>query len=507
MSSIDGGVANAAQRAAKRKRSKTVAQSPKDESSGPGSGGAGVPDSCSAGSGYPVPKQKKRGLKAEESNVTEALIEWPPLFKSLDRYHRALNLVFTFCSTRKHLATTMDNIRPAVETHIQKALTDYDVASVVAIRPEGIKFAYVDELKLELDIKASERDDTFKSGKSARSQAPAHDASVGGWTGTETLDSYHDQESKQRNREVLFFEFVDGDLKRQVTDKKTGEPTKPNRKLRDEDLKMPVFSQKQMTQLIEKRNQKFKNSINIFLNKCIEAKLDPVASLEERAKTFVPVPSVLEDEPPQPPSTLPEEIPKERKTVPKIVQELKESSWYTGQIVPDGHRVFEKQEPVYADLTFLLSQDVVNALYNAKGIAQFYAHQAEALNSLHSGQNVVVSTSTSSGKSLIYQLPVIRALEEDPNTRAMYIFPTKALAQDQKRSLKELMSYMPGMEEVLVETFDGDTPMAERNMIREQARIIFTNPDMLHITILPQEERWRSYLKNLKFVVGELHGA
>ena len=116
---------------------------------------------------------------------------------------------------------------------------------------------------------------------------------------------------------------------------------------------------------------------------------------------------------------------------------------------------------------------------------------------------MVVATSTSSGKSLIYQLPVLYALEKDRNTRAMYIFPTKALAQDQKRSLKEMLRYMPGHEDTIVETFDGDTPMSDRNLIRGEARIIFTNPDMLHITILPQEERWRTFLQNLKYVVGE----
>lgn len=85
----------------------------------------------------------------------------------------------------------------------------------------------------------------------------------------------------------------------------------------------------------------------------------------------------------------------------------------------------------------------------------------------------------------------------------MYIFPTKALAQDQKRSLKEVLKFMPGLEEMLVETFDGDTPMHDRNRIRDDARVIFTNPDMLHITILPQEERWRTFLQNLRYVVGE----
>ncbi|KAI7114269.1 DEAD/DEAH box helicase, partial [Hortaea werneckii] len=88
----------------------------------------------------------------------------------------------------------------------------------------------------------------------------------------------------------------------------------------------------------------------------------------------------------------------------------------------------------------------------------------------------------------------------------MYIFPTKALAQDQRRSLKDLLSYLPGLEQVMCETFDGDTPMSERNTIRDEARIIFTNPDMLHLTILPQEEAWRSFLQNLRYVVmDELH--
>jgi DEAD/DEAH box helicase domain-containing protein len=97
-----------------------------------------------------------------------------------------------------------------------------------------------------------------------------------------------------------------------------------------------------------------------------------------------------------------------------------------------------------------------------------YAHQAEAINNLHDGHNVIVSTSTSSGKSLIYQIPVLHQLEQDFNTRAMYIFPTKALAQDQRRSLKEMLRFMEGLEDTLVETFDGDTPMADRNLIRDE---------------------------------------
>ncbi|KAH8736675.1 hypothetical protein BGZ61DRAFT_338437 [Ilyonectria robusta] len=451
-------------------------------------------------------KSKPRGKTALNKTVP-CLIDWPESFKTLEQTHRALNLVFTFCCTRKHLVTTFDTIKSAVEAHTKQSLSIEEVASMVALRPESINFAYVDEVMLQLEIKGIERDEVFRTGKSARSQAPAYDASVGGLTGTESLGQLRSGEPEHSGREVLYFEFIDADLKRQVPDKTTGEPTPPNRKLREEQLRMPVFSQKQMTKMIENRNQKFSNAINVFINKCVEDKLDPDMVLAEQTKAHVPKPTVQEDAGTEKPlDSIPESIPKERKLIPEIVQELKDSPWYTGQVVPDGHRVFEPQEAVCGDLQFLLSQNLVNALYNAKGITEFYAHQSEALNSLHKGQNVVVSTSTSSGKSLIYQLPVLYALEKDYNSRAMYIFPTKALAQDQKRSLKEMMKYMPGLEETMVETFDGDTPMSERNAIRDEARIIFTNPDMLHVTILPQEERWRSYLKNLKYVVvDELH--
>jgi DEAD/DEAH box helicase domain-containing protein len=259
-----------------------------------------------------------------------------------------------------------------------------------------------------------------------------------------------------------------------------------------------------MMRLIQRRNARFVQAVNDFLARCAAERRDPETVLREEREAYIPRPMAATpaDAQPQLTSTLPERIPRERKSIAEIVQELRESPWYTGQIVPDGHRVFEAQEAVYGDLDFLLSQALVNALYNAKGITRFYAHQAEAINALHEGYNVVVATSTSSGKSLIYQLPVLHALEQDPSTRAMYIFPTKALAQDQRRSLKEMMGFMPGLEDVLVETFDGDTPMSERNTIREEARIIFTNPDMLHITILPREDKWRTFLRNLKYVVG-----
>ena len=425
------------------------------------------------------------------TTIVESTIPWPEHFTKLVATHRALNLVYTFCCTRKHLATTFDNIKSTVEGHTRRELRIEDVAEIKSLVPRAINFAYVDEAALEVALMGD--GDAIKGRRAKEFVIP---------------DPEERESGQGESKELLLFEFVDGDLKRQVQHSKTGEPTKATRKLRNEDVKMPVFSQKQMKNLIEKRNTKFTSAVNAFLNDCATEAMDPVLKLQDQAKAFIPVPSESRESTPaaEKRARLPATIPKERKNIPEIIGEIKTLEWYTGQVVPDGHRVFDPQEAIYGELKFELSQSLVNALYNSRGITQIYAHQAEAINNLYDGHNVIVSTSTSSGKSLIYQVPVLHELEKDRHTRAMYIFPTKALAQDQKKSLKNFLTYMPGLEDILVDTFDGDTPMADRNFLRDEARIIFTNPDMLHITILPQEEAWRTFLQNLRFVVvDELH--
>ncbi|KAK3686410.1 ATP-dependent 3'-5' DNA helicase [Vermiconidia calcicola] len=443
-------------------------------------------------------KGEKPSLKRNESsNVVETSIPWPAEFTKLAQCHKALNLVYTFCCTRKHFATTFENIKSAVEANIKRELCIEEVARVKALVPRAITFEYVDEQMLEVAL-MGEQD--LRGSKAVGDIFPSNPAEE---------RNYKKGVGRDEHTEVLLFEFIDGDLKRQVQHAKTGEAVNPTRKLREENLKMPVFSQKQMMKLIEKRNAKFASAINAWLNGSAEQGLDPLLRLEDEHKAYIPAPTDSRSGTPAPDlstSTLPKSIPAERSSVSEIITELKGLEWYTEQIVPDGHRVFDPQQAVYGELNFALSQDLVNALYNTRGIEQLYSHQAEAINALHEGKNVIVSTSTSSGKSLIYQLPVLNALESDPHTRAMYIFPTKALAQDQRRSLKDLLSYLPGLEDVVCDTFDGDTPMSDRNYIRDEARIIFTNPDMLHITILPQEDSWRTFLKNLRYVVvDELH--
>jgi DEAD/DEAH box helicase domain-containing protein len=431
--------------------------------------------------------------RKSSTHFVETTIPWPDHFKQLSQLHRALNLVYTFCSTRKHFATTFDTIKSAVEGNIKRPLLVEEIAQVKALIPRAITFAYVDEDMLTVTMMGEE--DGIKGGR-----PDPFRSFVEGQSGQENTD-------QGVQKELLLFEFIDGDLKRQVKDPKTGLPVNATQKLRSEKLKIPVFSQKQMLKLMEKRNTKFTSAINAFLNDCAEKDVDPVGRILLERENFIPKPSEPPPTSPTPAaSAAPKQIPKERDSIPDIVKQITELPWYTNQIVPDGHRVFDPQPPIYGELNFVLSQNLMNALYNSRGITQLYAHQAEAINNLHDGHSVIVSTSTSSGKSLIYQVPMLYQLEQDPDSRGMYIFPTKALAQDQRRSMKEMLKYMPGLENVLVETFDGDTPMKDRNAIRDEGRVIFTNPDMLHITILPQENGWRTFLKNLKFVVvDELH--
>lgn len=419
---------------------------------------------------------------------------WPDELKRLSHTHRALNLVYTFCCTRKHFITTFDNIKKAVQAQLGQGreLTVEDVARVKVLVPRAVRFEYVDEARLEI-MTVGDRESVDYGSRGGRDLPAFEDLA-------ENSVDHNDG-----RKDVLLFEFVDGDLKREVQNPKTGEPSKPTRRMKDEDLKMPVYSQKQMLALIEKRNTKFTDAIDAFLVRCEDEGLEPIDTLEEEKIAFLPTPPGSEANTPAF-AKAPMTIPKERKSIAEIIADIREMEWYHAQIVPEGHRVFDAQSPVYGDLTFQLSQDLVNALYNTKGITQLYSHQAEAINHLYEGHNVIVSTSTSSGKSLIYQVPMLHELEQDSDSRGMYIFPTKALAQDQRRSMMDLLQFMDGLQQTIVETFDGDTPMGSRNLIRDEARIIFTNPDMLHITILPQEGAWRTFLKNLKFVVvDELH--
>lgn len=137
----------------------------------------------------------------------------------------------------------------------------------------------------------------------------------------------------------------------------------------------------------------------------------------------------------------------------------------------------------------------------ACGVQRPFVHQAAAADLAHRGTHVVVATGTASGKSLAYQLPILTALAESPTATALYLSPTKALGADQLKNAARLTSAIPGLSTAHPYPYDGDTPTDIRPWIRNHARWVFTNPDMLHIGILPSHERWARFFRGLRYVV------
>jgi len=192
------------------------------------------------------------------------------------------------------------------------------------------------------------------------------------------------------------------------------------------------------------------------------------------------------------------------RSVTSVLDSIIDSPGYKGQIV-HIHRI-PPREPVYADPDVSLSPPILAAL-KAMGIERFYLHQARAVDLAFQNRNIAIVTSTASGKSLCYNVPVLESMLRDPTSTALYTFPTKALAQDQLRMLGKLCSLAHELQDVVkAGTYDGDTPRHTRRKLRSEANLILTNPDMLHQAILPYHSRWSRFFSNLKFIViDEMH--
>ncbi|MEK3645413.1 DEAD/DEAH box helicase [Aeribacillus sp. FSL M8-0235] len=190
-----------------------------------------------------------------------------------------------------------------------------------------------------------------------------------------------------------------------------------------------------------------------------------------------------------------------RKPFEKVIHDFRHDERFRDQIVY-WHTIPEKEA-----ITVPFPEDMDNRLkemLKKKGIEQLYSHQKEAFELALNHHNIVAVTPTASGKTLCYNLPVLNAILKNNNTRALYLFPTKALAQDQKSELNE---WIEGIKtEINCYTYDGDTSPTIRQKIRKAGHIVMTNPDMLHSGILPHHTKWVSLFENLKYVViDELH--
>ena len=167
-------------------------------------------------------------------------------------------------------------------------------------------------------------------------------------------------------------------------------------------------------------------------------------------------------------------------------------------------RRIEARPARFVEWPAALDARVVEA-FARRGVRAPYSHQAEAIDHALSGRNTVVVTPTASGKTACYNAPVLNAILRDPSARALYLFPTKALAQDQ---LDELRSLTAGLDaEIRTYTYDGDTPPGARRALRDAGQIVISNPDMLHTAVLPHHTKWVKFFESLEYlVIDEMHG-
>lgn len=186
----------------------------------------------------------------------------------------------------------------------------------------------------------------------------------------------------------------------------------------------------------------------------------------------------------------------------RFIEHVKSSAHYAGQVV---HVETLSARPARFTSTAQPLPLVIERVLISMGIEQLYVHQAQAVDAARRGENVIVVTGTASGKTLCYNIPVLETLIAEEKAKALYLFPTKALAQDQLRSLlrfKELDSSL----EIRAGTYDGDTPAVGRRRLRDEGNCILTNPDMLHSGILPNHAGWADFFSSLKWiVVDEIH--
>lgn len=182
-----------------------------------------------------------------------------------------------------------------------------------------------------------------------------------------------------------------------------------------------------------------------------------------------------------------------------VIDDIREAEDYQGQI---AHlRELKRRRAKYGELKTPLSKQMQQVL-SGLGIRRLYSHQAEAIELALGGENVAVVASTAGGKTLCYTIPVAQAIYQQPTSRAFLIFPTKALAQDQ---LRKLGSFGAG-KAFTADCYDGDTPQSQRRRIRREAQVILTNPDMLHIGIMPYHQNWSDFFRNLRYVIlDEMH--
>lgn len=451
---------------------------------------------------------------------------WTPSFQRLAKIFFQINTHLTFLST--HSRTTIPTI-DLVQT-LNGTITKLDLTIIKALLPQGdVLYEYVDENQIMLSFAEPVKFD-WNTGYQ-QSKTSVDDAF--------DLSRKEDSESNQ----LLVFDFRDakmhgigaimkGQKRRKVENSKSSR--EQDFFLSSKELSVTPVTPTQLMQMIKSRNQKFLRCVETYLSEFSKEEIEadiPMTQLVKKETANIPEPPELND----PVDALDQVTTthdfSDKPDLETMVDTLQTKPFYKHQIF-DMRVLTPSQQAITKKLPddggLIIHPELRDALMAYKNISideGLYSHQTEALEVLMFDQtkrHVIISTSTSSGKSLVYQLPIIndilwnisRGIRKRATT-AFFIFPTKALAQDQKRHLQDFINYLPSNNDrkIIVDTYDGDTPGNARNSIRSFADIIFTNPDAIHASILPNHEGydlgapgWHDFLSSLKYVVvDELH--
>lgn len=468
-------------------------------------------------------------MSAKESY--EDLNSWPSPFRELFKLFFQINTHLTFLASRSRSTI------PSYELlqKLNPAITKEILGSIKFLLPnDEVFYSYVDENQLMLSFAEKVQYDRRNSYKQQKPNSI-----------DETYENmYHQQNDNEKNNSNLrlVFDFRDtkmygigGAIK---GSKRRKTPVEEDRDLNfflsTKELSLQNISRNQLLSIIKGRNEKFKKCVMEFLSSLPENEKGQAGN--EAFKVLLKLSQDLipridpEDDPTDILVQEDQQVNIDGKPdLNTMMNVLMEKPFYRKQIVT-SRTLNEKKEAackVLDDSTYdQLHPELVHALKEYKGIdvdSDLYTHQADALTKIlnERNSNVIVSTSTSSGKSLIYQIPILNDIlwdnSSDRKSTAIFIFPTKALAQDQKRHLNDFILHIPfnHKRKIIVDTYDGDTPAKDRSFIRDYADIIFTNPDTIHASLLPNHDKytyndgmlsWHNFFLNMKYVVmDELH--
>lgn len=448
-------------------------------------------------------------------------MKWSPPFERLYNILKQINTHLTFLST--HSRTTLPTFQ--LIQKLNDTITELDLAIIQHLLPHGeVFFEYVDRNEVAMFFTEKVKFSWDKGYEQAK---------------TSINDAYDGFGTEEDNTvQILIFDFMDSKLHgiggaiKGSKRRKIAENSRAQQGIFQSynSLGIAPVDLASLTNIIRSRNEKFKSCLNKFLSQFSEKELETSKPYDCLVKS-VSVPKPLDHvDPVESLSQVSSSLSKDEKPdIEAMVKMLKTPPFYKDQIV-EMRTLVERRESQILLLACSrdIHPDLIKALKNYKGIdinSQLYSHQTKALEVLfhENKQHVIVSTSTSSGKSFIYQLPIlndilwnIEAGYLKRKATAIFVFPTKALAQDQKRHLQDLVNYLDtnSKRKIIIETFDGDTPSKDRSFVRMFADIIFTNPDTIHAAILPHHESspyhkstgWRNFLQCLKYtVMDELH--